>query len=225
MITYNQLGSKVAILLNQPFNHELSERIKDSFKFILATRIRQSVQQYGIDETLKLNYSLELEKYNPIQQITNDVLGTQININDIKYRLRTVDRVLRSVRFLNEAPFTKISTVDGIVISYINQTESIYTPNTRFSMSLGYYLDNGYIIIINNNSKLTKLKLINIESIFEDMDQVISYYNNILSDENSVIPLPYDMINSICAEMLKTEFGIIKTEPIGIEIANDIPTK
>ncbi len=224
MITYNQLGAKVALLLNQPFNHELSERIKDSFKFILATRIRQSVQQYGIDESLKLTYALPLIQYNPIVDITTNVLSISININDRKYRLRTIDKVLRSVRFLNEAPFTKISTIEGNIISYINQTEDLYTPSTRFSMALRYYLDNGYIIVL-SNQRLTKLKLINITSIFEDMDQVITYYNGILADEDALIPIPMDMINSICSELLKTEFGIIKNEPVSIEIADDIAHK
>lgn len=222
MITYKQLGAKVALILNQPFNHELNERIKDSFKFILATRIRQSVQQYGIDETLKLNYPIQLEKYTPIEDKIYDMTSSTVSISDFKYRLRTVERVLRSIRFLNEAPFTKVSTLDGIIISYVNQTEDLYSPRTRFSMSLSYYLDNGYIVVL-TNVKTTKLKFINIESIFEDMDQVVSYYNNILDDENAVIPVPMDMINSICSEMLKTEFGMIKTEPVAVEISNDVP--
>ncbi len=220
MVTYNQLGSKIAAILNQPFNHELAERIKDSFKATLATRIRQSIQTNGIDESLKLNYSLGLEKYNPIQINTSNSLDKTINIKDLKYRLRTKDRALRSVRFSNDAPFTKISTIDGLVISYANLTESLYKHNNRFSMSLSYHLDNGYIVILGETSKLTKLKLINIESIFEDMDQVVSYYNDILLDENAVIPLPYDMINSICTEILKSEFGVSTNEPVAVELAN-----
>jgi hypothetical protein len=220
MTTFNQLGAKIAILLNQPFNHELNERIKDSFKFILATRIRQSVQQYGIDETLKCNYSLGLKRYIPIENKSYDVDDNFISINDI-YRLRTTTKVLRSVRFLNEAPFTRVSTLDGIIISYTNQIEDKYTPKTKFSMSLSYYLDNDYIVVLTKD-KITKLKYINIESIFEDMDSVIAYSNDVLNDGDAVIPFPYDMINSICTEMLKTEFGIIKTEPIAIEIAEDI---
>ena len=143
MITYNQLGAKVAILLNQPFNHELSERVKDSFKFILATRIRQSVQQYGIDESLKLHYVLPLIEYNSITDNTTNVLTVPITIKDNKYRLRTTDRVLRSVRFLNEAPFTRVSSIEGHIISFMDISEDLYTPKHRFSMALRYYLDNG----------------------------------------------------------------------------------
>jgi hypothetical protein len=226
MITYNQLGAKVSILLNQPFNHELNERIKDSFKFILATRIRQSVQQYGIDQMLKVNYALPLEKYNPIQDITNLVLQKQYNVKDIKYRLRTIDKVLRPVRFLNEAPFTKVSTIDGIGIPYINVNESIYSTNNKFSSSLGYYIENDYIIVVSRkNDKLPKIGIITIESIFEDSDKVLSYYNDILADEDAVIPMPYDMINSIASELLKTEFGIIKNDPIEIKLDNKESTQ
>lgn len=222
MITYNQLGNKIAILLNQPFNHELNERIKDSFKFILATRIRQSVQQYGIDESLKLNYSIELEKYNLLSDITNNVLGTPSNIFDSKYRLKSKEKVLRSIRFLNEAPFTKVSTIDGHILSYVNQTEILYSTNNAFSMPLGYYIENNYLIVTNiNNNKLPKLKLLTIESIFEDMDSVSSYFNNILNEGDATIPIPMDMINSICSEMLKTEYGILKTNPMSIELANE----
>lgn len=223
MITYRQLASKVAILINQPFNFELSERVKDSFKFILATRIRQSIQQHGIDETLKLNYSIELERYTPIENKSYNVLNTTVNIPDLRYRYRTVNKVLRSVRFPNDAPFTKISTVDGIIISYFNQTENTYSPRTRFTPSLVYYLDNGYIVVLCNNKTL-KLKLIDIESIFEDMDQVVQYYSNVLDNEDAEIPFPMDLINSIMTELLKTEFGVVTTDPVGIEIANE-PTK
>lgn len=220
MITYRQLATNVAILIKQPYNHELNERIKDSFKAILATRIRQSFNQYGIDETLKLNYPIKLEHYTPVENKSYDALGSTISINDLKYRYKSINKVLKSVRFINEAPFTKVSTLDGIIISFMNQTENLYTTPSRFSMTLSYYLDNGYLVLLSNKTTL-KLKTLLIESIFEDMDEVSTYYSNIIDAEDAEIPFPLDMINSIIGELLKTQFGVIPTEPVNIELVDN----
>jgi hypothetical protein len=215
-MNYKQISERIAGIINKPFNHELKERIKDSFKSILATRVRQSFAKNGIDDSMLLSYNLELEPINEIENIIKDITKKPVILNDIKYKLRTKDKVLGSIRFANDAPFTKVCTLSNIIIPYKKITEIKY-DSLRFSSELSYFMNNGYIIII-GKSILPKIKYITIESVFEDMDMVLGYYNDVVNEEDIEIPIPRDMVESIIQEMLKTEFGILPVEEKTIEL-------
>lgn len=223
-ITLKILAEKVGLVLNQPFNHELKERVKNSFLSVLATYIRRSFETSGIDETLKVNYSLELEPYDKIANEISAMLQQTISIRNINYKLKTVNKVLPSIRFRNDAPFTKVSTIDGAPIPYYNKFEIALNVNNKFVSTLTYTLDNGFIVV-NSSAKDEKLKIkyINVESVFEDSAAVLNYYNDTVDNEDVVIPLPIDMIQSIFTEILKSEFGVTKQEDINVQLNNDIP--
>jgi hypothetical protein len=208
MITLKQISEKVASILNQPNNFELKERIKDSMKHIYATRIRQSFATNGIDEFMKLNYTIELEKYNKLQtELEGLTYNSPIEIRDDICKLRSLNKVLPSIRFRNDAPYTKVSA-DTLIINYVNSVEQQYNTGD-FSKGTSYYLDNNYMIVVTNLESLPKLRYINIETVFEDPEKVLNYYNQTIMDEDMELPIPYDMIESIIGEMLKTEFGLV----------------
>lgn len=226
MNTFKDLAEKIANVLNKPFTHELKERIKDSFKQVMATRIRQSFETGGIDEILKLNYSLELEVFDKIATEINSMLNQTTSIKNINYKLKTIDKVLPSIRFRNEAPFTRVSGLDGINIPFFNTTELRLNTNNIFKSTLSYNLDNGFIVVTSTNKdEKVKLKYINIEGIFESPDKVLNYYNDIVSDEDVAIPFPNDMIQSIFQEILKSEFGIIQVEENTVPLNNEVNAK
>ena len=71
-MTLNQVASSIANHLNKPFNHELKERIKDSFKIKMALWIRRSFKEHGIDELLKISYISKIIRVNPYDKPVSD---------------------------------------------------------------------------------------------------------------------------------------------------------
>jgi len=220
MPTFNQLSSRVASIIKQPFNHELKERIKDSFKHIYATSIRQSVERNGIDSILKTSYIVEITPCTYITDKLEEITGNYIPIEDELPLFRSINKILSPIRILNDAPFTKVG--NNIPIPYRTKSEiHIMDKNNMYNPPLAYYIENGYLYIVSTQiGKSVKDKYITIESIFEDPEQVINYYNDEDWDD-TIIPIPNDMIETIIVEMLKSEFGIVKQENPAVNIIDE----
>lgn len=208
-MTLNQLADSVANAINQPFNHELRERIKDLFKEKFATFIRRSVQQHGIDNTLLLSYTtniVKVDKYNkPID-------------NELKqFKLRTEFKVPTPVRFANDAPFTYVGTDDGLLsFPYRNEYEATLTYSF-FSTGefYSYYLSNGYIFINDKPNNRFKGTSIKIESIFESPEEVINIYNEV-DGQDTQLPIPLDIINLARVEIMQL-VSAIPTDDIAVD--------
>ena len=207
-MTFNQLAASVANALNQPFNHELKERVKDLFKEHIAMYIRRSIQQHGIDNTLLLSYTAEVER----TSLYNSPIPNKKTISKIK----TINKVPTPIRFQNDAPFTYVGTDDGLLsFPYRNPFESqltySYFPTGEF---FTYYLSNGFIVINERPNNSFKGKYIRIESIFENPEEIINMYDNV-DGQDTELPFPLDIINIARKEILQM-LGAIPTEDIKV---------
>jgi hypothetical protein len=140
MLTLNQIASKGANLLNDPFNHELKERIKDSFKEIMATRLRHSVARHGLDDMLLVSYPESIVIVNQ-----NNVVVKTPNVPNTRFRTR--NPVHKPIRFDNDAPFTYVGTTNKMAPYPIrNPSESsIMHSISPIGKLASYYIENSYL--------------------------------------------------------------------------------
>jgi hypothetical protein len=239
MVTLNQLASSTASLLKQPFNHELKERLIDSYKQLIATRIRQSISRHGIDEMLKLSYRDNIEvidqdydivRYavpgtNPVQYESFFKHFDQWDDEEIEdFSFRTATNIFDPIRFENEAPFTFVGDNYRRKAYPYRSKSCLKYSASLFSTggSISYYVENKriYLQAIDNImlvEAIHKNPSITIESIFYEPEKVLTLYTN--DDGLDVaIPMAHDVIASITHELLQKEFGIITPTPLEIKI-------
>jgi len=221
MITLNQLASSTASLLKEPFNHELKERLIDSYKQYIALRIRHSVERHGIDELLKLNYVEEiqvLDNDDDEVQAFFDIYDTYTEEEIEEFKFLTRNRVFEPVRIQNESPFTFVGTVDrSISFPYRSRSHNKFS-HSLFSTGdqVSYCMDNGRILLqCHDIDKLILVPEIEIEAIFYESEKVVTLFDN-EDGLDRAIPLPHDVITGITHEMLQKEFGIIS--PYNLEV-------
>ena len=195
-MTLNEQAALIANTINQPFNHELKERIKDLYKQQMALYIRRSIKEHGVDSSLVIGYNAELIKvgrYNkPIHNEKDDFI------------LRTKYRVPAPVRYPGDSPFIYVGTSDGL-ISYPmrNQVEG-YIMHLYLSTggSRSYRLENGYIYINEHPHFTPKLETIKVEGIFENPEEVLSMYND-ADGQDLHLPFPADIAAIIQGNVLQ----------------------
>ena len=232
MATLNQCANRIASIINQPYNHELKERIKDMVKGMFANRIRQSVEKHGIDNILKLSFIAPVEELN-----YEDIFPTEYRISNKIKLLGTKYKVPTPVRLHSDAPFTFVgntigqpylyeSSLTSAIIRVSGRATSLPTGSLHF-----WFILNGRIIIINKNdsendeSTIRDNRPINevlITGIFENPEEVLSYFTN--NDGQDIeLPLPNDMIEDIIHTILKVEFNIYPKDE-DIKINSDVVT-
>lgn len=216
MGTLNQYASRIVNLLNQPYNHELKERVKDMIKTEFANRIRQSVEKHGIDDILKLTYTAEIE-----------------TVSDKTNEFKTKNKVATPIRILSDAPFMFVGNDKGIAYRYENSRNAAKCRQSGRQTCIptgsntSYFIENGYIYVIpitNNDNKII------ITAIFENPDEVLSLITD-CDGQDIELPFPNDMLENIIYTILKTEFNMypkdidIKvnsdTQPIGTKQNNE----
>lgn len=228
MITLNQLVSSTASLLKEPFNHELKERLVDSYKQLIANRIRHSIERHGLDEQLKLSYPENIQVLNKDEEEVYDSIAgdffddpslwTLDQINTFIFRTR--NKIFEPIRFKNDAPFTFVGTKDrSLSFPYRSQSGFKYVQSFLFTGgSISYHLKNGRIVLnCHDRIELTKIRQIEIESIFYEPEKVVTLFDN-EDGLDAAIPLPHDAISSITHELLQKEFGIISPSNIEVKI-------
>lgn len=211
MITLQSQADKIANLLKEPDNHELKERIKESFKNLIAEAIRQSYEKNGIDEAFLLPFEAELI----------DAVYPETRFADMKSNIkRSKHRIPTPVRFKSSAPY--VSVYDHVnVYTYIHQQELRHHPSyLSLGMNYVYFVQNNYIYIkcIDPTSKI-KTKSIHILSPYENPEEVLGYYDMESDWQDIVIPFSRDIIGAITTRLLKEEFGVIaQPENINVEL-------
>lgn len=224
MGTLNQYASRIAHLVNQPNNHVLKERIKDMIKTMFANRIRQSVEKHGIDDILKLSYTITLTGTKVKDNVDNSA-----EFNNFK----SENNIATPIRIENDAPFLYVGTTDGLAYQYLNSHTALkFSQSGRVTHSpIGYYLiTNGKLLVhLKDDIHVGKTdvakgvtKDVVITAIFENPDEVLSILN---SDDGQDVELPFpnDMLESIIQEILKTEFNIYPKDS-DIRMNNSIPS-
>ena len=201
MQTLNLVADKLANLLKQPDNHELKERIKESFKNLMATYIRQSVEKHGIDDSLVISFEVKLITTKFPESIFHEQ-GIQVK--------RTEFKLPTPVRFQNSSPFVYVG--DGVnAFTYVNEREFTKTISSFPSgSSLIYLYKNGYIYCKSmDDTHIIKHESLRADSIYENPEEVLGYYNLESDFQDTVLPFPRDILARITTELLRNEFGVI----------------
>lgn len=212
MSTLNIYASRIANILGKSDDRAVKARAKDAIKNVFAARIRQSVAKNGIDDGMILTCKIPVVVDNA-EKINNFIV------------FKTTEPVPIPVRFNNDSPFTyvglkfKNKADDGIPCSFKSKLEvklaadkNIGGFNRFFNYehkSLVLYLRNSYLQL---DKSFDELEAVIVSSIFENPEEVISFYTN-GDSHDFVLPFPSDMLESIILEVLKTEFNYNVVEP------------
>ena len=213
MASLNQLADKLLNAYDQAFNHELRERLKDSYKFLRATRIRQSIEKSGIDDEFLLSFNVDLIKVTS----DDDCFTPDLNCP----QLRSQNKIPKPIRYKTDVPFTYVGTRDGIAFYQGHISSARYKEQLPFiSEAICYVWKNGYIYLYGR----TKLKRLLVEEVIANPEEAGSMCdaNTECYNDDMEFPLPDDMIYSITQEIIKTEFGGIKPQDDkGVSLSQD----
>ena len=203
MASIAMMVSELAHSLGQPNNHVLRENLK---LLIIQTRnecIRRSYENHGyVDKGLTQRFRVTLIEVNDGDITIPDEIKDYVAIDKIK---RTTEKVPRPIRFTNNLPFDRVSSV-----GYANNREFPYIKETtaRFRNSvpglcgaISYDYINEYLYLYPPRRGTFELNQIVIESAFEHPNE-ISLGNgeittdNLIYDDNEYL-IPEDMYGQI----------------------------
>ena len=202
MASIAMLVSEFAHSLKQPNNKALRENIK---LLIIHTRneiIRRSYENHGyVDKILTQRFKVSLTNVND-----GDIkLSEDYNDVDITKIKRTLQRVPRPVRLINNLPFDRLSTVGfktNREIPFIKETTARFRGQVPGLCGMPCYdYINEFIYIFPADNKEIKFEKIIIESAFEHPNYIEEKNGttdswDILTDENEWL-LSEDMIGQI----------------------------
>ena len=187
MASLNQLAAKIANAIKQPYNHELKERVKDSYRSKTAERLRQSFDKYGIDDEVKIAFKATLI---PIEKSTNCNLHADCGL------FVTENPIPDMVRYKGDVPFTFVGDKDGTVYTYVKYWERKFRKYYPVVANSPIYMLHNKHIITNNNKDSIIL-----ENIFLGIGAIINCTDSCADD--SEFPIPLDMEESITYELIQ----------------------
>lgn len=209
MASLNQLASRIARIVREPYNHELLERIKDGIKDLRATRLRQSIERNGIDKFYELTYTAPLQL---VDKADNCLVDVDCDI------LRSVNPIAEPVRYKTDVPFTFVGSPDGIEFTFLNDlSKHRHMKHLKYmGETFFYYFRNGYLYLLNAK----RIEFVTLTSTFLNPEDAVT----ICGDEtcytdDDEFPCPADLVNGIITELLKTQFGL--TKPLNFEVDVD----
>ena len=208
----NHYASRVALIIGQPENVFIKERIKDSIKEYFAKFIIQSIDRNGIHEYYKLPLIVKLE---PVE-----ATALELDDDEVFYRdFISVTELPKPMNIKNDSPFTKVAIPDtNIYFGYKSKGAASFNPSRSTLPTWGlrtYTLSSNKLKIsrkyspnINQSNTIEKVE---IEAIWENPEEVLGYY---ALDDNQDYPLPFpdEMMSIVLSEMLRLEFGVQPTD-------------
>lgn len=200
MASLNQLGYTVINRADQPFNHEVFERVKASIRFVGAKYLRQRInKEYNKDQYLH-TFDVTLVK---VPTIESCILPENPDADCI--RLRSENKIPSIIDFAGYMPFTYVGTLDGNVFTYCKPHEVKFYTALRFANKLIYTIENGYIVLYGN----TKLKYARAIAPFSNIEQVLASCStgNCYNDDMEFF-IPEDLVSDVLTEVTKLEFPI-----------------
>lgn len=205
----NQLAAKIANLINKPFDHEIRERVKDSYKFALARELHRRIEKYGLKDQYIHSFEAPLTQVDGARSCSSQV-GCII--------LRTVNKIPGVIDYISDSPFVSVESLTGYAYPYRKLAEIRGAKYTKFvGKSLGYFLENGYIYILN----ATRMDQIKVSAVFADIEEVLQYCDSSCYSDDMQYPIPADLLTDITTEILRNEFGVINQKSIELTL-NDI---
>ena len=225
MASIAQLVSEMAHAVRQPNNKALRENLK---LLIIQTRnevIRRSYENHGyVDKILTQRFKVSLTTVND-----GDIqLPEEYDDYDITKIKRTLQRVPRPVRLINNLPFARVSSAGfktNREFPYIKETSARFRSAVPGLCGMPCYdYINEYIYIFPVDNKPFELDKIVIESAFEHPNEIslingTETLDSIWLDENEYL-LSEDMIGQIKEIIYKRE--LIDTVRETDEIPNAI---
>lgn len=181
MASIAQMVSELAHSVGQPNNKALRENLR---LLIIHTRnevVRRSYENHNyIDKSLTQRFNVrvvdvpdgDIELPTELNfENDGDSVAQKINLLDVKTIKRTVHKVPKPVRLINNTPFDRVSSIGA----YTNKVfPFIKEGNVRFRNSLpgmsgttSYDYINGYIYLFPPINKVFELNKIQIEGAFE----------------------------------------------------------
>ena len=206
MASLNQIVSELVHSVGQPNNFALRENVKAAIVHTRNELIRHSMTQHGyVDSVLQQRYKVSL-----VSVGDGDVDYPEDFPECCKnYVKRTKQKVPRPVRFINNLPFTRVSSAGykfNIEIPYIKETSAQFRrwlPGMRGCVCYDYI--NDYIYIFPTEqlpaSPIESIDKIIIESVFEHPTEIKiksgegAEYNFLNDDDEWFIP--EDMIEQL----------------------------
>lgn len=204
MASINMLVSEIVHALGQPNSKPLRENIKASIIHTRNELIHQSYQKHGyVDKILNQRFRVTLQDV-PDGEIElpedYDYVGEGLRIK------KTTQKVPRPIRFNNNLPFMRVSTVGyktNVPIPFVKETSARYVSNLPGMCGLPQYdYINEYLYLFNINDRFTNINQIIIESPFENPKEIkklnndVDQYDALYGDDDEWL-LPEDMIGQI----------------------------
>jgi hypothetical protein len=201
MASINQLVSEFAHSISQPNNQALRENLRSLIVHTRNEIIRRSYENHNyLDAHLQYRYKVSLtDVFDGDQELPDSLIGI---VPIIK---RSLQKVPRPVRLINNLPFHRVSTVgykNNIVIPYVKETCFQYTSSIPGMCGIaGYDYINDYLYIFSNNQFISGLNSIIIQAAFEHPTEVAiesgegAEYNYMNDDDEWF--LPEDMIGQM----------------------------
>lgn len=201
MASISMLVSELAHSLKQPNNAALRENLK---MIIIHTRneiIRHSHEQHGfVDKVMNQRFVVSL------QDIPDGDIELDAQFKPYyQFIKRTVQKVPRPIRLINNLPFDRVSSVGYLtskVYPYIKETTARFRDSVPgLSNMICYDYINEYIYLFPNKCKDIDVTKICIESAFEHPTEIQLLNNDVdsmdvMMDENEWL-LSEDMIGQI----------------------------
>lgn len=179
----------------------------------MARYIRESTEREGINDWFKLPLVLEIEEVPDYDIPIRSVLAPDTsNFKIEKTRWRTKYKVPYPVRIKNDTPFTFVGFLDRSV-SFANRSRSeLQNPRSSplkgaSAVEYSYTWENGYLYFHTTNCNTLKTKMIVVESIWENPEEVATFYNDLDDGLDTIVPLPYDLIHIAMLDLLRVEFN------------------
>lgn len=208
MSTINQLVSEIAHSIKQADSVPVRRAIKLGIIHARNEIIRKSYSNHNYtDKVLQQRFKVQL-----IDIPDGDLYGSENVINDtIK---RTLNKVPRPVRLINNLPFHSIRTagvINPVEIAYIKEASAKYYKSLPgFCSGPSYDYINGYVYVnLPVEGNIHNLGAIIIESVFEyphiiETETVEGKLDvDTVSDDDEFL-IPEDMINAIKQVILST---------------------
>lgn len=239
MASLNLIVSEIVHILGEPNNYALRSNIRNSVIHTRNELIRRSYENHNyIDSGLQQKYKVAIKKI-----IDYDEIPTELEIPDeLKpFVFRTVNKVHRPVRLVNNLPFIRVGTpgyFNSNPFAYVKESSARFRrwlPGMRGQNTYDYI--NDYIYIYPNDVEMrTGLSTIMTAGLTEHCDSIIiqGVFENptevqrdidkdntyLFDDDDNEWFIPEDMIGQLKEIILKREVNNIRHE--NDEIPNQV---
>lgn len=189
MATTRELIDSILIEVGKPYDHSIRQILRERIFQLRALFIRRSSQKHGLDEELKMSVDIPVIK---------------VDSNDSCYSSnctikRSETKVPVPVRLSRGLPFDFVGTLKGIPYSFMRYGEQNFYNLIPIRQDIrGYFINNGYIYLVNPTNE----HYIRVRHVFENIDEAVSMCDSSCTTEDTDIFLPGDLVSDIVTTLI-----------------------